>query len=203
MNLEAKTAFFDSIADKWDGWEDLSRVASTLAAGFDELGVGAAERILDVGCGTGNLTRALLHRLSGSGSVIAVDISSRMIEVARRKIVDPRVSWLTADARHLPIGGGECDRVLCCSVWPHFDDRAGVAEELGRVLRPGGALHVWHLIPREEVNEIHAGAGEAVRADVLPPVEETAALLGAARFRVVTATEADGRYLVTAVKPDR
>jgi len=203
MSLEAKTSFFDSIADKWDGWEDLAKVASKLAAGLDELGVGSAERVLDVGCGTGNLTRALLARLSGAGSVIAVDISPRMIETARRKIDDPRVSWLTNDARHLPIENGECDRVLCCAVWPHFDDRAGVAEELGRVLKPGGKLHVWHLIPREKVNEIHAGAGEAVRGDVLPPAEETAAVLRAAGFRIQTATESDGRYLVTATKPDR
>jgi len=203
MTLDAKTAFFDSIADKWDGWEDLPTLATKLAAGLDELAVGDSERVLDVGCGTGNLTRALLDRLSGSGSVIAADISSRMIEAARRKIEDPRVSWLTTDAGHLPIADAECDRVFCCAVWPHFDDREGVATELARVLRPGGSLHVWHLIAREKVNEIHAGASEAVSADVLPPANETATLLTAARFRVVTATESNGRYLVTAVKPER
>ena len=70
------------------------------------------------------------------------------------------------------------------------------------MLAPGGLLHVWHLIPREKVNAIHAGAGEAVRGDVLPPAAQTAALLGAAGFRIVTASEADDRYLVTAMKPE-
>ncbi|HOU89680.1 MAG TPA: class I SAM-dependent methyltransferase [Polyangiaceae bacterium] len=202
MTLNPRTAFFDGIADQWDGWEDLTALERKLTAGLQELGVEADEWVLDVGCGTGNLTRALLARLSPAGRVFAVDLSPRMLELAQRKIADPRVSWHAADARRLPLGDAACDRVLCCSVWPHFDDCAAVAVELGRVLAPGGLLHVWHLIPREKVNAIHAGAGEAVRGDVLPPAAQTAALLGAAGFRIVTASEADDRYLVTAMKPE-
>jgi len=201
MTENHRTAFFDTIADKWDGWEDLPALERKLADGLEELGVRADERVVDVGCGTGNLTRALLSRLSQKGQVFAVDISPRMLEVAKQKVSDPRVSWHPTDARRLPIGDAACDRVFCYSVWPHFEDRAAVATELGRVLTPGGSLHVWHLIPRERINEIHAGAGEAVRGDVLPPAAETAELLAAAGFRIVTASESDGRYLVTAVKP--
>lgn len=202
MTLNPRIAFFDGIADQWDGWEDLVSLERRLAASLDELGVGAEERVLDVGCGTGNLTRALLERLSPAGRIYAVDLSPRMLAVARRKIPDPRVSWHAADARHLPLEDATCDRVFCCSVWPHFDDRAAVAAELGRVLVPGGLLHVWHLLPRERVNAIHAGASEAVRGDVLPPATQTAALLAAAGFRIVTASEAGDRYLVTARKPE-
>jgi ubiquinone/menaquinone biosynthesis C-methylase UbiE len=202
MTENHRTAFFDTIADKWDGWEDLPALDKKLAGGLDEFGVRADETVVDVGCGTGNLTRALLRRLSPKGKVIAVDISPRMIEVAMRKVSDPRVSWHRADARQLPIGDAECDRVLCYSVWPHFENRAAVAAELGRVLTPGGSLHVWHLIPRHRINEIHAGAGEAVRGDVLPRAAETAEVLAAAGFRIVTASESDGRYLVTAVRPE-
>lgn len=202
MTENRRTAFFDSIADKWDGWEDLPTLERKLADGLEELGVCADERVVDVGCGTGNLTRALLRRLSPKGKVIAVDISPRMIEVAKRKVSDPRVSWHPTDARRLPIADAACGRVFCCSIWPHFDDRAAVAAELRRVLTPGGSLHVWHLIAREKINEIHAGAGEAVRGDVLPPAAETAELLAATGFRIVTASESDGRYIVTAVKPE-
>ncbi len=131
----------------------------------------------------------------------AVDISPRMLEVARSKIADPRVTWHLADARSLPLADASCDRVVCYSVWPHFDDRHAVAVELRRVLRPGGSLHVWHLSGRERINEIHASAGEAVRHDLLGPVSETAAVLGAAGFSVHTAVEGPERYLVTAVLP--
>lgn len=203
MTSNPRTAFFDSIADKWDGWEDLAALEPRLAAGLAELGVGADEKVVDVGCGTGNFTRALLTRLSPLGRVVAVDISPRMIERAASKVTDPRVAWHVADARCLPLEDAGYDRVFCYSVWPHFDAREAVAAELARVLAPGGALHVWHLVSRERINEIHAGAGEAVRGDVLPPAEETAQVLVTAGLRVEVATEAQGRYLVTAVKPAR
>jgi ubiquinone/menaquinone biosynthesis C-methylase UbiE len=193
VNANPKAAYFDEIADQWDGWEDPGALSLKLDAGLEQLGVGADESVLDVGCGTGNLTRALLSRLSAGGRVVAVDISSRMIDVARAKVPDPRVTWHVADAQRLPLADGSCDRVICCSVWPHFDDREAVAAELGRVMRSGGFLHVWHLIPRARVNEIHASAGEAVR-------RETARLLGTAGFEVLSAVETSDRYLVTVTR---
>ena len=130
MTLNPRTAFFDSIAEKWDGWEDLAVLQRKLAAGLEEFGVGPNEKVVDVGCGTGNLTGALLGRLSAAGEVFAVDISPRMLEVARSKVADPRVSWHAADAVRLPLGDASCDRVFCYSVWPHFADRETVAAEL-------------------------------------------------------------------------
>lgn len=203
MKANARAAFFDGIAEKWDGWEDLAALDRKLAAGLAEFGVGGDETVLDVGCGTGNLTRALLAKLSAAGRVVAVDISPRMIEVARRKVRDERVTWHVVDARCLPLADACCDRVICYSVWPHFDDRTTVATELCRVLRPGGCLHVWHLVPRERINQIHSSAGDPVHHDMLPPAEETAELLAGVGFQVTTAIETQEAYLVTAVKPAR
>jgi demethylmenaquinone methyltransferase/2-methoxy-6-polyprenyl-1,4-benzoquinol methylase len=201
MHHNTRSAFFDSIAEKWDGWEDLPSLERKFADGLEAFGVCPDETVVDVGCGTGNLTRALLERLSPRGRVVAVDISARMLEVARVKVADGRASWHQADARSLPLADETCERVFCYSVWPHFEDREAVAAELKRVLVRGGALHVWHLISRERINAIHSEAGEAVRSDILPSAEETAHLLAGAGFSVVAATEADGRYVVTATKP--
>jgi demethylmenaquinone methyltransferase/2-methoxy-6-polyprenyl-1,4-benzoquinol methylase len=200
MSLVAKTAFFDGIAPQWDGWEDLSALGRKLAVRLDELGLGADETVLDIGCGTGNLTRALLDKLSARGRVVAVDISPRMVEVARGKIADARVEWHVGDAARLPMGSASCDRVMCYSVWPHFEDHGELVLELARVLRPAGLLHVWHLMGRDRVNEIHAGAGEAVRADILAPASETADLLERGGFNVSTCVDGEDVYLVTAAK---
>jgi ubiquinone/menaquinone biosynthesis C-methylase UbiE len=199
MSVNPRAAFFDSIADKWDGWEDLPVLDAKLATELAELGVGPNETVLDIGCGTGNLTRAVLARLGRRGRVVAVDFAVRMIDLARRNVPDPRVEWHVADARSLPLPDGSCDRVFCFSVWPHFDDREAVATELRRVLRPGGCLHVCHLLARAKINEIHTSSGEPIERDILPPAKETADLLARLGFRVTAVFDNKERYLVTAI----
>ena len=201
MPSNPKARYFDGIAGQWDGWHDLDTLAGELAAGLDALGVGADEVVLDVGCGTGNLTRALLRRLSPAGCVIAIDISPVMVATARGKIADARVTWEVADAAHIPLADGAVDRVICFSVWPHFDDPQRVARELFRVLRAGGRVHVWHLASRDTINAIHASAGDAIRGDILPPAADTARLLDAQGFRAAVIADDAQRYLVSAVKP--
>ena len=200
MSSNSRAVFFDGIAEKWDGFEDLAALERKLAAGLDELGVRADEQIVDVGCGTGNLTLALLAKLSPAGRVVAVDVSRRMIELAQRKVSDSRVSWHIDDAQRLPLADASCDRVICFSVWPHFEDRKAVATELARVLKVGGLLHVWHTVSRRKINKIHAGCGAAIANDVLAPVEETADVLLSAGFRIIAAVESDESYLVTVAK---
>jgi len=198
MNHENKTAFFDSIAQNWDGWKDLDTLATKLDTGLASFGIGENEHVLDVGCGTGNLTLALLRRLSLKGRVTAVDISPEMIRTARRKISDPRVTWHVVDALELPAGDNTLDRVICYSVWPHFDDYPAVLNEFRRVLRPKGTLHIWHLSSREAINDIHQSAGEAVKHDVLAPVAVTREILEACDFAPMLAEEDDRHYLITA-----
>jgi ubiquinone/menaquinone biosynthesis C-methylase UbiE len=195
-----KAAYFDGIAGKWDGWEDLPSLSAKLAAGLAEFGLDPSETVLDAGCGTGNLSREILARLSPAGHVVAVDFSPRMIERARRKVRDPRIRWHVADIGRLPIPDASCDRVLCFSLWPHIDDRDAAADELGRVLKPGGHLHVWHLVSRAKINDVHAGAGEPIDRDLLPPAWETAALLLRHGFAVITQVDDETRYLVSAVR---
>jgi len=197
---DAKAAFFDGIADKWDGWDDLELLGRRLGAGLEEMGVAHDETILDVGCGTGNLTKALLARLGPRGRVIAVDISPRMLEVAKSKISDDRVTWHVANASQLSLSSASCDRIVCYSVWPHFDDVTAAGVELTRVLRPSGSLHVWHLISRARVNEIHASAGPAVHKDLLPPADETARVLSGLGLGVTQVIDTETHYLVSATK---
>lgn len=199
--VNTRAEYFDRLADKWDGFDDQAALQLKLTAGLDELGVLPNELVVDIGCGTGNLTIALLGRLSQQGRVCAVDISTRMLEVARGKISDARVLWHREDAVRLSLARGMADRVICCSVWPHFEDKLAVAAELGRVLRGGGILNVWHLTSRERINKIHSEAGACIIRDVLAPASETARLLESAGFVVVSATESDTGYLVTAEKP--
>ena len=195
-----KVRFFDGIAARWDGWIDHEQQDRQLAEGLTLMGLRADEVVLDLGCGTGSLTAVLLGKLGERGRVVAVDISPAMLAQARAKISDERVSWHVGDVCALPVEDASIDRVLCYSVWPHFDDYAAAIREIERVLRPGGQLHVWHLISRSHVNEVHAKADPAVAADVLLPASDTARLLGE-HGMVARALRDDAEgYLVTAYK---
>ena len=201
--VDPRAAYFDGIADRWDDWEDLPDLAARLASGLAELAVGRDERVLDVGCGTGNLTLALTRWLAPAGRIVAVDISPRMVERARAKVGDRRVTWHVAAADRLPLAAASIDRAICLSVWPHVSDRGATAAELRRVLRPGGALHVWHLASRERINDVHADAhAPAIRHDVLPSGAESARLLRETGFLVGTVVDDEQRYLITASRPD-
>jgi len=201
--IDPRSAFFDGIAAQWDGWHDLDAVAAQLAAGIAELGIDEAETVVDVGCGTGNLTKALVERLDEKGRVVALDISEGMLQAARGKVQDPRIAWHRADASSLPLGQSEADRVVFLAVWPHIEDKAAAVAEAWRVLRPGGQTHVWHLGGREQVNAVHTSGGAAIRNDLLAPAADTAAVLAERGFEVTAVIDEVDRYLVSATKPHR
>ena len=201
MKENPRRQYFDSIAAQWDGWMNLDAIAAKLESGLLRFGLSPHEAVVDVGCGTGNLTAALLDRLSDEGRVFAVDISPQMIEEARKKIIDPRVEWLATDAENLPLPDSSIDRAICFSVWPHLVDPASAGKELLRVLKPGASLHVWHIDSREKINHIHAHAGEAVQGDVLDPAPVVASLLERLGFVVEDVVDDDEQYLVSAIRP--
>jgi ubiquinone/menaquinone biosynthesis C-methylase UbiE len=193
-------AFFESIAPEWDSREDLELLNVNLDKGLECFGLEPAEHVLDVGCGTGNLTAAILRALSPSGKITAVDISGRMIEIARAKVLDSRVCWISDAVEHLAPSPERFDRVFCCSVWPHLTNPRLAAGLFRQMLKPGGRLHIWHLISRETVNKIHANASTAVSNHLLAPASDTAALLEQTGFAIEKTQDDNEGYMVTGRK---
>lgn len=201
-----KVPFFDTLAAEWDKKLDLPALRKDLVKALKLFDIQPGEHVVDVGCGTGNLTQALLDVLGADGRVTAIEISLDMIVRAQEKIgveEEPRVHWQVADVeRPLPFLNARFDRIFCYQVWPHLQANEAMLKEFLRVLKPGGQLHIWHTDSREAVNQMHAKIKDpAIAADVLPPAEETAALLKKAGFTVSHAAESNKDYLVTARKP--
>ena len=98
-------------------------------------------RVVDVACGTGIITRAAAEQVGPTGSVIGVDISAEMLAVAgATPAAGAPISWHEADAGSLPLPDQSCDVGLCQMGLMFMEDRAGAVAELHRVLAPGGRV---------------------------------------------------------------
>jgi len=100
--------------------------------------VGPGTLALDLACGTGDLGLALA---SGGGRVIGLDVTMRMLEIARAKTVPPlRLALIAGDMMSLPLPDGVVDVVTTgygIRNVPRIEPAIG---EIRRVLRPGGIL---------------------------------------------------------------
>ena len=193
-------AFFDTLAARWDAMQSperdarLRRILEPRAAVF-----AGAQRILDVGSGTGAFLPHL-HRLAPQATITALDLSRAMLRRAQTKDHTHRVgAWLRANALRLPVAADCIDLVTCHDSFAHLEDRPAALAEFRRVLVPGGRILILHDISRDEVNAIHAQAAEArVRTHVLPPVGDVICVMMSAGFMVLAAEDTSDHYLLAA-----
>lgn len=114
----------------------------------------AGQRWLDVGCGTGALTEAIVAA-AGPSEILGIDPSADYLSAAKARIADSRVRFETGDARELPVADDAFDVVVSGLVLNHVPDPAKAAAEMVRVGRPGATVsaYVWD----------YAGAMQLVR----------------------------------------
>jgi SAM-dependent methyltransferase len=153
------------------------------------------QKVLDVACGTGVLTREVARRVGSSGFVAGVDANPGMLAVAARMAVaartSPEIEWRHASAEALPYDDNFFDAVVCQFGLMFFNQQAALREMM-RVLRPAGHLTaaVWDTLEHTPAYaalvallDRHAGAraGNALRAPfVLGDRNELAALFARA-----------------------
>ena len=116
--------------------------------------VGAPWRVrwLDVGCGTGALTRTILERAEPR-EIVGIDASEGYVQHARAHIGDIRVSFRVGDAQQLPFADGEFDVAVSGLVLNFVPDKVAMVREMARVTREDGhvGLYVWDYAGRMEL----------------------------------------------------
>lgn len=103
---------------------------------------GEPTRILDLACGTGEITARLAERYP-SAQIVGIDLDPAHLVRARERCGDDeRLQFQVADAYHLPEDDGAFDLVVCRSLLQSVPDAAAVMVEMARVTTPGGWMHV-------------------------------------------------------------
>lgn len=130
---------FTDWAPRYDvthAWRLLKRREARLA-----LGVQAGDRVLEIACGTG-LNLPLLRQLIGDrGSLVGVDLTPAMLDIARRQIATHgwnNVEVREADAARLPFPDASFDKAICTFALNIIPDYVRAIQEVKRVLVPGG-----------------------------------------------------------------
>ncbi|MFQ6029882.1 MAG: methyltransferase domain-containing protein [Dehalococcoidia bacterium] len=111
------------------------------------LGLAPGERVLDLGCGTGVVTRAIAERVAPDGQAIGVDTSPALLAMAREYAdaagTGGLVRFEEGDCRALSYADASFDVVIAATVLAHVPDAERALAEMVRVTRPGGRLGVF------------------------------------------------------------
>ncbi|MEY2398779.1 MAG: hypothetical protein QOJ00_1953 [Actinomycetota bacterium] len=119
-------------------------------------------QVLDIGCGTGDLTIAAATAVEPGGSVLGVDLSEVMLNVAERETETAgltNVRFQQCDAQVEPLAKGEFDLVVSSFGVMFFNDPVAAFTNIASALRPGGRVCflVWQEMARNEwLSEIRA-----------------------------------------------
>jgi ubiquinone/menaquinone biosynthesis C-methylase UbiE len=105
---------------------------------LDNVDLKPKSKILDVGCGTGEILKRLSHQENILG--YGIDVEENMVGIAKRKCPDMKIQISKSD--YLPFTNESFDIIIACMAYHHFENRIGFAREAARVLKKGGKLYV-------------------------------------------------------------
>lgn len=151
LAAENVRGMFDAIAGRYDLLNHLLsagvdrfwwwRVARSFRATLAQ----PEAKVLDLCCGTGDMTLALLRRRPSTPStapILAVDFSHQMLSRGLRKFREKNIIAIEADALHLPIPASELDLISSAFGFRNLASYEDGLAELFRVLRPGGQIGI-------------------------------------------------------------
>lgn len=149
-NQTQMQAFFDRLAPEWYDNED-DRAAQARIVELAGLPEGA--HLADIGCGRGVMFPYLLA--TKPASLTAVDLSPKMLAYAKERFGENGIAYYNCDVVDAPLC--DLDAVMMYNTYPHFLDKAALADKLARSVRPGGVVIIAHSVSKEKINGHHSG----------------------------------------------
>jgi ubiquinone/menaquinone biosynthesis C-methylase UbiE len=196
--LRRTREFFGPKAPGWDAkfGDDMPAYARAVA----ESGLRAGGVVADVGCGTGRALPALREAVGAAGTVVALDATPEMLQVARERGRARGALLAVADALRLPLADACVDAVFAAGLIMHLPDPADGLRELARVTRAPGRLALFHPSGRAALAARHGrepAADEPLADAVLPD------LLRRTGWALVAYDDAEHRFFALAERRTR
>ena len=186
-------AFFGPRAATWD--TRFPDDGPSYARAVSDAAPRSGEAVLDLGCGTGRAFDPLRAAVGAPGLVVGLDLTPEMLDAATTAAHRTVTRLVLGDARRLPFPNGAFDAVFAAGLLPHLPDTMIGLAEIGRVVRPGGRLTLFHPIGRAALAARHERArrdDEPLDPRVLP------ALLSGAGWTSLRIVDDSDRYLAVA-----
>jgi len=120
-------------------------------------GLSSGERVLDVACGTGVVTRRASELVGPQGTVAGLDVNPGMLAVAR-SVSPSSIEWHESSAESIPCPDASFDVVTCSLGLQFVPDRSAALREIHRVLASGGRVAIATVGPTPPLFEILAQA---------------------------------------------
>lgn len=190
MKKEIIKEFFDEFASHWDDEPIADKEILNII--LDNAGITDGVNVLDVACGTGVLFPYYLER---NANVTAVDLSPKMVKVAKTKF--PRVNIVCGDAEETSFDS-TFDCIMIYNAFPHFPNPQALIENLSKALKSGGKFTIAHGMSKKELDKVHKKSAGKV-SNILPECDELANML-TPYFNIDITISNDKMYLVTGTK---
>jgi ubiquinone/menaquinone biosynthesis C-methylase UbiE len=108
---------------------------------FDHFKLAEGSKLLELGCGPGELWRSNRKRIPASWQITLTDFSPGMLQEARKRLGEERFAYEVADAQALPFADASFDAVIANHMLYHIPDLPRALAEIRRVLKPAGHLY--------------------------------------------------------------
>ena len=111
------------------------------------MSIPSARSVLDLGCGTGVVARAVATTPGFAGRVTGIDVSPYLIEaatrLAKKEHIDQDVDFRTGDSQALHLADASYDAVIAHTLLSHVESPLAVLKEIFRIVRPGGMVGIF------------------------------------------------------------
>lgn len=197
MNYDKQIEIFNKESKIWDSkQEDCSNQIKRL---MELSQIKEGYKVLDVGCGTGIIDKALIEKVGEKGFVKAIDISNGMIEVAKNKLNYPNLVFEVNNIENIEDNNEYYDTIICNNVFPHFVNVDKVLTNSYRILKNNGYFIVSHLKGRNFVNNIHKNT-DNFQEDRVPVPHKWINIFKEYGFKEILSLDEENFYIIIMTK---